>query len=79
MEQFKNEIFEKFGKAWCRELRNIRNARNAGDKKAAEMIYLQTLGILDAIEILGFDVEEFTAHYKANRKQYRKELSEQEL
>ncbi|WP_033829107.1 hypothetical protein [Bacillus andreraoultii] len=76
LESIKNEIFERLGKE-CYELsKSARYCRQHGEEKLAEQTHWQILGVHQAVEALGFDLEEFAKYYRENRRRYRKERIE---
>ncbi len=63
----KEFVFEKLGKAYLENRKDARNCLQHGYDQMAAMANHQALGIEQAVEALGFDVEEFRQYLKENR------------
>jgi hypothetical protein len=79
LESIKNEIFERLGKEIYENHRTARFCRQHDEPELASQTHWQTLGIQQAIEALGFDLEEFAKYYNENRRRYREEYRQREI
>jgi len=69
----KNIHFEKLARAYFHERKSARDCRKHGYADLAEHAQFQALGVLTAVEALGYNMEEFTAYYNERRAEWRKE------
>jgi len=79
LEAIKNEVFERLAKEWASMSIDARECRIHGYEDLSEQTHFQMLGLHNAIEALGFDVEEFTKYYRNNRSRIREEVIEKKV
>jgi hypothetical protein len=75
MDAMKTVVFEKLAKAYFEERKSARDCNNNGFHALAIHANHQALGIITAVEALGYSSEEFTEYYRANRPRYRDEVN----
>lgn len=69
----KKDVFERLAKEYYRCKQQARRTKQLGYGETASRLIERGYGIIDAVEALGFNADEFIEYYEDNRSRFRQE------